>query len=479
MSEYRGYLESLLYPPPPSPTRRRIPARLSAATAPINTLPNELLTHIFHLVQVKEPCFLRNNHRMQSSECLSHVCSLWRDIALVSRVLWSHIDIIPTDTGRTRANILTRARTLADRAGDNLVTIHICDQTPQPSYWGSASVDFLPFCESVGPRTRSMQLYSEDSSGFSWTRPLELSDYFHKCVPGTLTRLALKNNRFWVNQELMDRDKRSFDRLDNFLLPIIVLELDGTYPGWASQAYRGLVELRLLCSQSYFFVPFTAGHLAGILGSSPELRVLQLGLKLTDDVHGGRGQMPLKPVCLNELEVLDLKSLSSNHQRTILSLIVPGSKSLELLTKFPKGSMSLLAGDEFFQFFKRSNVTRLYLSGSQNRTFILIHQLLNVLPNVQALHLEHVRIMQDRKLCGHCNSLRPQLYTLRIQNSDVNLNILQQVLQAYSVSALTMQSCRAQLARDSFITISDLESFLPPINQFFTTWDELVGVNNM
>lgn len=389
----------------------------------INALPDEVLAHILYLAQVNKPCFLREHRRIQSAECLSHVCSLWRNIAFGLPVLWSHIDIIPTRDGRTKRSILARAHALAKRAGNTLLAIHICDQTLHSNHWDSLS--FLPFCESVGARMGSLHICIESydhlwrgtydylSQGTTQT----ISDFVLNCVPGMLTRLVLEHRGACTRDRstaFITEEPSSSEGLESLFLPITILELDGTHPDWTSQAYHGLVELRLLCSKLNFSGDFTASDLAVILGSSPELRVLQVGLGLSDDGSTGSSQVPHEPIRLGDLEVLDLKLLSPHHQRIILSLIVPGSKPLELFSKFPEGAMSLLAHDEFVKFFKRSNITRLHLN-SESQTSIIISQLLKLLPNLQLLDLENFQIFRDCNCCRLENSLRSQLYTLRIR----------------------------------------------------------------
>lgn len=424
--------------------------RQRITSALIHALPNELLAQIFYFAFVKNPCFLKHHHRMLATECLSHVCSRWRSITLSLSPLWSHIDIIQTHTGYTKSWCLARANILAGRAGDALLEMHLCGGGQALRSTASRDVGFLSFCDSLWARTWSLQLSIGHS--FDYLRSWVLSCLSHHCVSGILTRFVVEDKTFTFPRGLIAAaDGHLFD-LE--LLPITILELDGAFFHWTSRAYHGLAELRLICStRPYLPIPFTTCNLASILESSPGLRVLQVGLGFFGDAEEDTHQFTSEPIHLDHLEVLDLKLLSPDHQRTILSLILPGSKPLELFAQFPEGVMLLLDQDEFVKFFKRSNITRLHLSSGQNRTSITVSQLLRLVPKAQTLDLKGFRIARDCKTCRLDSSLHSQLHTLRIRHSEISLDTLQQVILAFSVSELILQACAVGSGNSSRVLV--------------------------
>ncbi|KAG8713212.1 hypothetical protein FRC11_012953, partial [Ceratobasidium sp. 423] len=82
-------------------TMTRARNRLFSFT-PINSLPSEVLTHIFEMVVVSQPCILSTcydeasiNRDHAYPDLLMQVCSRWRHIAESHPSLWEHIDFVP------------------------------------------------------------------------------------------------------------------------------------------------------------------------------------------------------------------------------------------------------------------------------------------------------------------------------------------------------------------------------------------------
>lgn len=103
-----------------------------AAIVPINVLPFEIITRIFRLVLDVQPCYYHNfipyhpeNITLKPPESLSHVCSRWRQIALGSHQLWTHIDVIPFHSPSKFEGFLARGETFAARAGSLPLHIHM------------------------------------------------------------------------------------------------------------------------------------------------------------------------------------------------------------------------------------------------------------------------------------------------------------------------------------------------------------------
>ncbi|KZP12527.1 hypothetical protein FIBSPDRAFT_156766 [Athelia psychrophila] len=69
------------------------PVRDSTTTAPIDTLPNELITHIFTMGSTSEPphVYGRTSHSLPFPLLVSSISRRWRDTAISSPPLWSQL----------------------------------------------------------------------------------------------------------------------------------------------------------------------------------------------------------------------------------------------------------------------------------------------------------------------------------------------------------------------------------------------------
>lgn len=154
--------------------------------ATINSLPNELLEHIFHLTR---SCYISHNDpwptvRLVSHDCLTRVCSRWRHISLGSRALWPHIALALFEPCKRGRGPVIRAKVFAIRTDHDPLDIYVHN-------WNSATEDdrdFAGLCTSfnIAAWTRSLELYISQYVRFQFWM---LDCFFSGCVPGTLTRL--------------------------------------------------------------------------------------------------------------------------------------------------------------------------------------------------------------------------------------------------------------------------------------------------
>lgn len=362
--------------------------------SPINILPPDILIHIFSLVKDAQPCYFKDSDTgvafpLKYPEVLSHVCSHWRQIAIHSRALWSHIDLVSSQGHHLSKNIFDRAEVFVARADRTPLDVHIIGQTSDNT--PDTDIGLTRFCESVATRTRSLQLSAYHV--FNNLHVSILQSIFANCTPGTLDQLVLSGNGhrraynlieastpLVPNSHVLDISHR---RLEDCLLPIRVLRLTGVYFHWTSQAYHGLVELRLLPQRLKPFV--TESQLTGILNGSPKLRVLHLGLEIIALLPR---TVPRVPANLDDLEELNLCQMGCEQYGCMLQLISPGAKPLQLSMYFPCARFPLLFGDETTKFFARSNITDLSIQSSDNRSLPLLElfRLLHI-PGLRTLSL--------------------------------------------------------------------------------------------
>jgi hypothetical protein len=77
-------------------TAKQLIRSLSNSLAPTSLLPPEILTRIFHFLSLEEPPYSGKQNLGWIG--VTHVCQLWRNIALGESSLWAKINEIPTNT---------------------------------------------------------------------------------------------------------------------------------------------------------------------------------------------------------------------------------------------------------------------------------------------------------------------------------------------------------------------------------------------
>ncbi|KAH7335308.1 hypothetical protein B0J17DRAFT_719846 [Rhizoctonia solani] len=276
-----------------------------------NILPDEILSRVFHFAAYGEPCQFHNTYEYSAYPLLfTHVCSRWRQVAMNSPTLWSHIDI----------------SSHGFRGSD----IHIAENFPYGLYIGDLSLtDFLvPLVK----RIRSLEIHVELDDRHRADASV-LGDEFcddilfmclMNCTPGVLKHLMVvpkggANAAFVEAEDAPDnggqddgtsllsiRLKMQEQGLENILSPITHLKLNGRYSYWSSQAYHGLIELRLYPSNGWIiYIPDS--QFTTMLAASPQLEILEFGLQVRSSTP-----RPL-PVSLNNLRNLIMDTTEPMH----------------------------------------------------------------------------------------------------------------------------------------------------------------------
>ncbi|KAG8763609.1 hypothetical protein FRC11_000547 [Ceratobasidium sp. 423] len=347
----------------------KITRNYAFSIVPINSLPPEILTRIFRIASNGDP------------SCIDHlaaVCSRWRSVSLGTCSLWTRIDYRPNILNWRFRELLARAELHVSRSGQLPLDVHIsaASELYAKHAYGTALGDF---CRKIAPYTQSLELDFEDFHT-QWSNDSMHSvftAFLSGCKPGILTKLVTNDaDRFGffttgAERNLVDSSLGVdiwHSELEEIFAPIRVLNLTGLFPRWTSQAYCGLVELRLYpaySSQSEYDNPGTIpeSQLVTILSASPGLRLLHFDLHITDRV-GDDGLAPRR-ACLTELEVLEAdpgyEDNSFDVIESLLRLLEPGPKPL-YLTIFNHGSWDITEPSpaETRAFFTRSNVTKFY-----------------------------------------------------------------------------------------------------------------------
>ncbi|KAG8733190.1 hypothetical protein FRC11_008049, partial [Ceratobasidium sp. 423] len=365
-------------------------ARNNLASVPINSLPAEVLTHIFHLILVQQVCPLRVPSHWNSEspasfpeypDTLSHVCSHWRQITLASHALWSHIDIALSC--KLSKGFHKRAIAYVARANKSPLDIHLVDpgcirqeydddfgqdsdeDEDEFDDWSDSIYDnntgeFTFLTSSFKPQIRSLGLLVHYRYHPIHSRALE--HCFSNCLPGGLSEFIMSvpgttpSSRSFLEtdsdpQNLGDPSGNqlaiSEQQLESALHPTTALLLNGRYPRWTSAAYYGLTELCLRGKRE-----ISSLDLAAMLESSPGLRIVHCDFKFSDPLRPG---IVAFPVTLQELEILDLRAMHRRGVEQFLQLVNPGPGKLRLLL-CGNPTPTLLEG-----FFARSNVQEMWV----------------------------------------------------------------------------------------------------------------------
>ncbi|KAG8682889.1 hypothetical protein FRC11_014223, partial [Ceratobasidium sp. 423] len=361
-------------------------ARNNPVNVRINSLPPEVLTHIFRLVLSPQPCPLRvidhwNRHNPvifpKYPDILSQVCSRWRQIAFASHGLWSHIDIAlscPLSRG-----FHERAQAYVARAHGAPLDIHFIDPglirqaggfTMDDDYNQSAIIDdwsdlmynnnpkgfdFLT-CSTM-PCIKSLGLLVRYIYHPIHSRAME--HCFANCLLGGLTELTIDVPWMSSTPVFFETGSESPPSTEHFLSEqqlerawrsVTTLYLKGRYPRWTSTAYHGLTDLHLF-GRMYI----SGSELVDVLKASPGLRILRCDFEISDLPSFGASTTP---IVLQELETLDLRQMIETKVGHFLPWLNPGSKPLQL--SFRGRATSALLKD----FFARSNVQELRVEES-------------------------------------------------------------------------------------------------------------------
>lgn len=358
--------------------------------APVHKLPAEILAFIFGLVSINR-CHkhLSANEDprsfIQYPDCLTHVCSHWREVALCFPFLWNHIDLTPHNS--IHGGLVSRSRDYNRRSGKLPLDVHLDDKgcTADNSFLIDSVVSHL------ASRTKSLELIITTPELLHFHRFV-----FDSMLPGLSPKIfktlrmscevslpdpfiAGRDSNPWLVHSSDDLDEYDWgpnilrcdgDVIDNSFSGVTTLHLQGVFFNWSCKLYRGLVDLRLTSPPIGRATDMDVYTLMSILSNSPRLRIFHFSLELVtyegiDDewLH----KEPICPVFLPDLEVIQISTsraylgkLPSFHAGSLLQLLAPGSKPLRLtLETGPDKTEPLFDSDSMRAFFMRSKIEKL------------------------------------------------------------------------------------------------------------------------
>ncbi|KAH7335528.1 hypothetical protein B0J17DRAFT_670527 [Rhizoctonia solani] len=362
----------------------------SVLVVPIHRLSLNLLARIFREVVSSETCAVKldgTGRFPKRSIGLSHVCNLWRQIAIASPYLWSHIDISPSIL--KSKTLFSRINTFLDRTGQSSLDLHI-GYASEDEDEGADGLVLSNFIAPLVPRMQEVKCCIQPSWSVSERcfPPSALSCFLNeKAAPGMLTALDLSSGTtsgmfYLQTTEQMSTFNSlslniSMHHLEELLLSVTVLRLNNICPQWTSKAFHGLVELRLHTSDRRFTIH--ESDLAAILAHSPTLRVFDLGIQIEF------ANTPMMSIALHSLEVLLTHIPSYSQLGRFLRLIDSGPSPLLLSIDSPHQDDEL--NDNLVHFFSHSNITR--FCTAQPSKFSKSFELVNLAHTIKKLAVNH------------------------------------------------------------------------------------------
>ncbi|KAG8715052.1 hypothetical protein FRC08_011050 [Ceratobasidium sp. 394] len=273
----------------------------------INVLPPEVLSYIFKL---STTYCVRDGASRGCFNALAGVGVYWRQIALKTPELWTHIDIIPNASARS---LYDASRLRFERSRGKPIYLHVYE--PRGSFHGGtpgpAIKGLKDLLKPYAPRVRIFHLETEvhfaglvqsmlslwQDGGFSRLEDL----YVHRPEGG--------DSRY----QPTIREPGGKKARKN-VMSIKTLHLQNTRFDWGSVVYHGLVDLRLEGSDSRD-IYMTVSEFANVLARSPGLVTLKLShVAVTRWIWGTADLVDLStlsPITFKYLKVLNLVNISS------------------------------------------------------------------------------------------------------------------------------------------------------------------------
>ncbi|KAH7341282.1 hypothetical protein B0J17DRAFT_765368 [Rhizoctonia solani] len=405
----------------------------SPSYVPISILPPEVMARV---IWFSGRCCLPRSRWDRKSlqpetdlvfpETALQVCHRWRQIALTSHDLWSHIDI--DLLSGSNGSLFRRASAFAENANQAQIDLHI-----RIDFFHTDDQRLTDFCRMLAPRIRSIDFQWNTRSSLPDGPQSLLANLFSSIVPGVLCQFRINaqpESGFIVASDSapFDRDACLIQKLpvstrvfEDVLSPITSMQLNGMYPHWTSRTYAGLTELDLGVSHNCEIeINITEFELANILQASPGLRTFCFGLKLSRGL-GISSPIP-EPVKLNHLEIIQLTGKHPGTQESVLRMICPGQLPLRITTEVTE-HFSLMSPywSEFISFLARSKTAQLHIRGvAQFKVFLEPSEILPWLRQLQVLNLCGI------SLCRACEEILGDYdatsFRLLLDNYDHNLH---------------------------------------------------------
>ncbi|KAG9084429.1 hypothetical protein FS749_005238 [Ceratobasidium sp. UAMH 11750] len=326
----------------------------SIAFVPIQSLPDDVLIHIFTLACTR--CRFFPTTERPISKCritktmlaVTHVCADWRRLAINTPILWTHVDIM--DNGpRSRPGY---EKMWLERVGSAPLSVRVAIQhDTSGDYTEGALNQLVPHFGAI----RSLGLHADSRHALQ----AALMYWMSNGTPGSVQELLLTGRAKLPGQRtansatFADHFPLRLAVLNSFLAPIQILHLQYVSVSLVDTICRGLIHIEP--SDLTPKAPSPTFRLSSLPTISPKLRILKLEKLRMDSTQYFR---LFGAIELNALERLELVDLSPDPCLTLLSVLHPGPGELTLRLSAPTNPSDEEAVRSFLS---RSNVTKLFI----------------------------------------------------------------------------------------------------------------------
>ncbi|KAG9079573.1 hypothetical protein FRC06_007658, partial [Ceratobasidium sp. 370] len=291
----------------------------------INALPPEILSYIFKL---STTYCVRDKAINGCFNALAGVDIYWRQIALKTPELWTHIDISP-DT--PIQSLYDTSKLRFERSRGEPIYLHVYELR-KSLYGGTPSLAvkaFKNFLAPYAPRVTTLHVETETQSPALFQSMLGLwkSNEFSRLKDIYVHLQKTSHDRYYRNlQDPVGKKARKNAS------SITTLHLRNTRFDWGSVVYHGLVDLRIEGTDGSP-IRVTVSELAKVLARSPRLTTLKLSdIVITKWLWGTNivDQSALSPITFNCLEVLNLVKIGSEDLELILPMLAQPNAASQL-----------------------------------------------------------------------------------------------------------------------------------------------------
>ncbi|KAG9086050.1 hypothetical protein FS749_003938 [Ceratobasidium sp. UAMH 11750] len=402
----------------------------------INKLPLETLAMIFTASNrrcLQSPDGVQR--RTLPPTVLAGVCGLWRQLALKTPSLWSHIDIVVID--EWEQHDFDQAKLWAERSRDTPLDLDIWeyegdDHDLSSGFFGDISritellVPLMPRVSDLRAFVKSQMLL--DCIMECWIRNGNLAT---KKSLRALNLPSRQNPLLLLPKDCSDEEFNSFFRsfhtfvVRRYEIPQVLF-------------HEGLVELYLEGLDDEPISP-TRTQFAAALAASPRLRTLIL-VQFEFDLSGDILEDYLTPATLNYLEYLTLEHGSYQQVFPLLSI---GSEYLNMSITL-SADQGYIAAIELF--FRRTKVTTLHASSSPFfKQLPCLPMILCPIPHLQTLSISHCNLSKENLrglYVAGSNDFKhipwPRLSTLFITDSAIDVACLRTLAELNSIPELNL-----------------------------------------
>ncbi|QRV93211.1 F-box-like protein [Ceratobasidium sp. AG-Ba] len=276
----------------------------------INILPPEVLRSIFRLSNT----YCVHDHQAKGCyNALAQVDRYWRQVALDTPELWTHVDVSPDTPTRSMYGL---SRMMLERSKGEPIDLHVYE--PENTAVGGPTHQeetekFKKFLSPYIPHIVKFRLETSLPSSYFVHSLTELWDEIHIANLHDMS-IILPNPYGAFISHIRFPGTRGVEQTPEAYFQ--TLHLQNAMLDLGSLVCHGLVDLRIECTNGTIIPDIDVYDLAVTLAASPNLAVLKLQAPFSR-----WSELDLPLVTLSNLEVLNLTKLEPESLRVVLPLI--------------------------------------------------------------------------------------------------------------------------------------------------------------